>query len=70
MTEDAPHDGRLTARERQVLELVAAGVRDDDIAGRLQIAASTVAMLLRSSMAKLGARTRVEAAARAVGGEG
>jgi DNA-binding CsgD family transcriptional regulator len=70
MTEDAPHDGRLTTRERQVLELVAAGVRDDDIASRLQIAASTVAMLLRSSTAKLGARTRVEAAARAVSGEG
>jgi DNA-binding CsgD family transcriptional regulator len=67
MTVDMGPDGRLTARERQVLELVATGLQDDDIADRLQIARSTVAMLLRSSMAKLGARTRVEAAARLVG---
>lgn len=64
MTGDTGPDGPLTARERQVLELVATGLRDDDIADRLRIARSTVAMLLRSSMAKLDARTRVEAAAR------
>jgi two-component system response regulator DevR len=57
----------LSARERQVLELVGAGVRDDEIAGRLGIARSTVAMLLRSSMAKLDARTRVEAVAKVDG---
>jgi DNA-binding CsgD family transcriptional regulator len=51
----------LTARERQVLELVAAGLRDDDMAERLRIARSTVATLLRSSMAKLDAHTRIEA---------
>jgi DNA-binding CsgD family transcriptional regulator len=67
MTDDTRLDRGLTARERQVLELVGAGVRDDDIADRLQIAPTTVAMLLRSSMAKLDARTRVEAAARSRG---
>jgi DNA-binding CsgD family transcriptional regulator len=65
MTADAKHDGGLTAREHDVLELVAAGLRDDDIADRLHIARSTVGMLLRSSMTKLEARTRLEAAARA-----
>jgi DNA-binding CsgD family transcriptional regulator len=70
MTGDMWPDGPLTTRERQVLELVSAGLLDDDIADRLRIARSTVAMLLRSSMAKLDARTRVEAAARLVGGEG
>lgn len=54
----------LTAREREVLELVAAGRRDDEIASGLGIARSTVATLLRSSMEKLDARTRVEAVAK------
>jgi DNA-binding NarL/FixJ family response regulator len=54
----------LTAREREVLELVAAGLRDDEIADRLGIAASTVATLVRSAMDRLDARTRVEAVAK------
>jgi DNA-binding CsgD family transcriptional regulator len=58
---------RLTAREREVLELVAAGRRDEEIADRLGIAPSTVATLLRSSMAKLDARTRVQAVAKLAG---
>jgi DNA-binding CsgD family transcriptional regulator len=61
-----PDDG-LTTREREVLELVAAGLRDEEIADRLGIARSTVATLLRSSMKKLDARTRVEAVAKLAG---
>lgn len=57
----------LTAREREVLELVAAGLRDDEIADRLGIASSTVATLIRSVMGRLGARTRVEAVAKLAG---
>ncbi|MGH3070699.1 MAG: helix-turn-helix domain-containing protein [Gaiellaceae bacterium] len=57
-------DGLLTVREREVLELVRARLRDEEIAARLGIAPSTVAALLGSSMRKLGAATRVEAAAR------
>jgi DNA-binding CsgD family transcriptional regulator len=57
----------VTPRERQVLEAVAAGHRDTAIAAELGIAPSTVAALLRSAMAKLGARTRVEAVARLAG---
>jgi len=53
----------LTAREREVLGLVRDRLDDAAIADRLGIAPSTVALLLRSSMTKLGARTRVEAAA-------
>lgn len=54
----------LTAREHQVLELVAAGVPDEGIADRLGIAPSTVATLLLTSLRKLGAQTRVEAVAK------
>jgi DNA-binding CsgD family transcriptional regulator len=67
MRGNARLDGRLTVRERQVLGLVAGSLRDEDIADRLQIAPSTVAMLLRSSMAKLDARTRIEAASKLAG---
>ena len=42
----------ITARERQVLELVGAGLRDEQVAAHLGIARSTVALLLRSAMAK------------------
>jgi DNA-binding CsgD family transcriptional regulator len=57
-------DGLLTVREREVLELVRARLGDEEIAARLGIAPSTVATLLGSSMRKLGAATRVEAAAK------
>jgi DNA-binding CsgD family transcriptional regulator len=57
----------LTARERQVLDLVGAGLRDDEIADCLGIAPSTVATLLKSSMERLAARTRVEAVAKLAG---
>jgi DNA-binding CsgD family transcriptional regulator len=46
---------------------VAAGLRDEEIAARLGIAPSTVATLLRSSMEKLDARTRVQAVAKLAG---
>jgi DNA-binding CsgD family transcriptional regulator len=57
------HGGALTPREHEVLELVGRRLREDEIAERLAIARSTVGMLLRSSMQKLEARTRLEAVA-------
>jgi two-component system response regulator DesR len=56
-------DAKLTARELEVLELANDGLPDEEIADRLGIARSTVASLLVSSLTKLDARTRVEAAA-------
>ncbi|WP_309238546.1 LuxR C-terminal-related transcriptional regulator [Actinoplanes aureus] len=55
--------GRLTQRETDVLRLVAAGEPTRRIAGQLGISAETVDTHIRSSMRKLGARTRTEAAA-------
>jgi DNA-binding NarL/FixJ family response regulator len=57
----------LTVREREVLEAIGAGLHDDEIASSLGIAPTTVATLLRSSMAKLDAKTRVEAVAKLAG---
>jgi DNA-binding NarL/FixJ family response regulator len=55
----------LTRREREVLRLVAGGLASPQIAARLGVARCTVDSQVRSAMDKLGARSRVEAAARA-----
>ncbi|GAB7045212.1 helix-turn-helix transcriptional regulator [Catenuloplanes indicus] len=54
----------LTAREQQVMRLVAAGDPTRRIAGQLGVSAETVETHIRSAMRKLGARTRTEAAVR------
>ena len=53
----------LTRRERQVLDLVGEGVTTAEIAARLGVARSTVDTQVESAMVKLGARTRLQAAA-------
>ncbi len=52
----------LTAREIDVLRLVAADLRNSDIAGRLHISAKTVDHHVSSILAKLGVASRREAA--------
>ena len=52
----------LTAREEEVLVLVAQGRTNDEIATELYISTSTVKAHLASLMRKLGARNRVELA--------
>ena len=52
----------LTAREREVLDLVAAGLSNPDIAGRLHIGVTTVKTHIASLMAKTGSPNRVRLA--------
>jgi DNA-binding NarL/FixJ family response regulator len=53
---------RLTARERDVLRLIAEGMTDRDIAAALTISARTVETHVSSVLRKLGVRNRAEAA--------
>ncbi len=61
----AEHMGEeaLTARELEVLQQVAGGNRNRDIAGRLFIAEETVKVHVKHIMEKLGAKDRTEAVA-------
>ncbi len=56
----------LTARERQVLKLMADGLTNADIAERLVIGVATVKTHVSSIIAKLGVSTRTEASSLAI----
>ncbi|MEV7280955.1 response regulator transcription factor [Streptomyces sp. NPDC093111] len=62
-TPAAPADERLSAREREVLELVAKGTSNREIAAELFISEATVKTHLTHIYAKLGAKDRAAAVA-------
>ena len=54
---------KLTPREREVLGLLADGYQGPEIAEQLFLSSETVRTHIRNAVGKLGARTRVQAAA-------
>jgi DNA-binding NarL/FixJ family response regulator len=59
-------DEMLTAREREILQLLADGMSNADVAGRLFISQETVKSHVRHILAKLEANTRTHAVATAL----
>ena len=55
----------MTEREREVLELIARGLGNDDIASELAISTKTVRNHITSIFGKLAASTRAQAIVRA-----
>ncbi len=53
----------LSAREREVLRLIAAGLSNQDVATRLYLSPHTVKVHARNIYAKLGVTSRMQAAA-------
>jgi DNA-binding NarL/FixJ family response regulator len=64
--EAPPNDYSLTPRERSVLDLLALGLANKQIAARLGISERTVKFHVSTVFAKLGAANRTEAVTRAV----
>jgi LuxR family transcriptional regulator, maltose regulon positive regulatory protein len=58
--------GPLTRRERQVLRLIAGGMRDGDVVDALSLSPHTVHRHVSNIYAKLGCSTRAAAVAKAV----
>lgn len=61
LMEDQLSAAQLTEREREILEHLVWGMRNDDIATRLRISPDTVQTHIRNLMGKLGASSRLEA---------
>jgi len=59
----APLFDDLTARERDILELVAQGLSNDQVSSRLKISEKTVRNHVSTVLSKLGARSRAQAVA-------
>jgi DNA-binding NarL/FixJ family response regulator len=57
---DVPALARLTERERQVVVLVAEGLTNDEIAGRLIMSPATAKTHVSRAMIKLAARDRAQ----------
>ena len=59
--------GRLTARELDVVDLIALGMSGSEIAQELHLAHNTVRTHVRNAMRKVGARSRAQLVAKALG---
>ena len=62
-----PEPGELSEREREIVRHVAGGQTGPEIAAELHIAPDTVHTHVRNAMTKLGARSRAQLVAKALG---
>ena len=62
---DLPDTGELSARERKLLSLLVSGSTDTVTAAILDVSVRTVRRMVRDLMARLGARSRFQAGAKA-----
>jgi DNA-binding NarL/FixJ family response regulator len=60
---DADRSGRLTPREREILELVAQGMSNKAIAAELSLRLNTVRNHVQNVLTKLDAHSKLEAVA-------
>lgn len=67
---DADYLAALTDRERQILDQVAGGLSNKEVAARLHLSEKTVKHYMTILMEKLGVRNRTEAALLARGENG
>jgi len=67
--QEPPRPGGLTRREHEIVDLVAAGLTNAQVAQRLQLSPRTVENHVAHALAKLGARNRTELAARLAGSD-
>jgi DNA-binding NarL/FixJ family response regulator len=67
-SEDEPSVEELTPREAEVLQLLAEGLGNREIAFRLNISEHTIKFHIRSILGKLGAASRTDAVARGLRG--
>ena len=58
---EAKVSSKLSEREQEVIELLAQGCRDREVAERLYISERTVKFHVKNILAKLQVRTRVQA---------
>jgi NarL family two-component system response regulator LiaR len=61
-----PNGHHLTSREREVLELLAKGMNNNEIAEQLHVSLSTVQFHVSNILSKLGVHNRIEAATFAI----
>jgi DNA-binding NarL/FixJ family response regulator len=59
---ETPKIGELSARQREILEMVVEGLSNAEIAARLYLSESTIKQHLRAAYKVLGVRNRTEAA--------
>ncbi|CAM3414360.1 helix-turn-helix transcriptional regulator [Kibdelosporangium persicum] len=65
LASDLPRASELTPRQREVLALLWEGHTDESAATRLQISVRTIRRTVAEIMARLGARSRFQAGAKA-----